>query len=179
MLISADLSIPFPRALVYETYRDKLVELLPYMPNVRRLTVQSRRDEGAKVHCVIEWHGGGEIPMAARAILSENMLSWTEHDLWNEAEFLLEWRIETHAFTEAVDCTGKNRFIADGNTTIIESRGELKIDSTRIKGVPHFLATGVAHLLEDFLGTKIEPNLIQMGAGVRHYLETAAKSAKI
>jgi hypothetical protein len=179
MLLLADLRIPFPRDLVYATYRDKLVELLPYMPNVRGVTVQSRRDEGEKVYCVYEWHGGGEIPMAARAILNERMLSWTEHDLWNEAEFNLEWRIETHAFTEAVYCTGKNRFIADGNSTVIESRGELKIDPARITGVPSFLANGVAHVVEDFLGKKIEPNLRQMGEGVQHYLETAAKEISV
>ena len=107
------------------------------------------------------------------------MLSWTEHDLWNEAEFGLEWRIETHAFTAAVSCAGKNRFIADGNTTVIESRGELKIDPTQIKGVPSFLANGVARVVEDFLGKKIEPNLRQMSEGVRHYLETEAISKKI
>ncbi len=179
MLIRADLQLPFPRDLVYATYRDKLVELLPYMPDVRSLTVKSRQAEGEKVYCVYEWHGGGEIPIAARAILSESMLSWTEHDLWNESEFGVEWRIETHAFAEAVYCTGKNRFIADGNSTTIESRGELKIDPAQIKGVPSFMTGGIARVVEDFLGKKIEPNLRQMGEGVRHYLESAAKSNKI
>ncbi|MBA3921798.1 MAG: hypothetical protein H0X31_08910 [Nostocaceae cyanobacterium] len=174
MIISANVCIPFPRALVYATYRDKLVELVPYMPNVHCVTVKSRRDEGEKVYCVNEWDGGGEIPIAARAILSKDMLSWTEYDTWNESEFVLEWRIETHSFTEAVHCTGKNFFIEDGNTTVIESRGELKIDPTRIKGVPHFLANGVAHIVEDFLGKKIEPNLLQMSEGVLHYLKTKA-----
>ena len=112
----------------------------------------------------------------ARAILNESMLSWTEHDLWNEPEFELDWRIETHAFAEAVYCKGKNRFITDGDRTVIESRGELKIDPQRISGVPSFLAGGVARVVEDFLGKKIEPNLRQMGEGVRHYLERAANT---
>ena len=107
--------------------------------------------------------------MAARAIINESMLSWTEHDTWNDAEFELEWRIETHAFTEAVFCVGNNRFIADGDSTVIESRGELKIDPTRINGVPSFVASGIAHVVEDFLRKKIEPNLRQMGEGVQHY----------
>jgi hypothetical protein len=174
MIISADTCIPFPRALVYATYRDKLVELVPYMPNVRNITAKSRRDEGEKVYCVNEWDGGGEIPLAARAILSKDMLSWTEYDTWNESQFTLEWRIETHAFTEAVCCTGKNRFIEDNSNTVIESRGELRINPNQIKGVPHFLAGGVAHIVEDFLGKKIEPNLLQMSEGVCHYLETEA-----
>jgi hypothetical protein len=170
MLLSVDLQIPFPRDLVYATYRDNLIDLLPYMPDVRNATIQSHRQEGQDTYTVCEWQGGGEIPMAARAILNENMLSWTEYDRWNAAEFILEWRIETHAFTEAVSCKGKNRFISDGQQTIVESRGELTIDAAQIKGVPSFLASGIASVVEDFLGKKIEPNLRQIGTGVSQYL---------
>ncbi|MBF2008887.1 MAG: hypothetical protein IGS49_26420 [Chlorogloeopsis fritschii C42_A2020_084] len=171
MLISADTRIPFPRSLVYATYRDKLVELIPYMPNVRSIQVKSRREEDGLVHSVNEWHGGGEIPLAARAVISEDMLSWTEYNTWNEDKFIVEWQIKTHAFTEAVHCAGKNRFLADGNSTIVESRGELIIDPKQIHGVPQFLLRSVVHLVQDFLGKKIEPNLFQMSEGVRQYLE--------
>ncbi|RAM48458.1 MAG: hypothetical protein C6Y22_27800 [Hapalosiphonaceae cyanobacterium JJU2] len=175
MLISADTRISFPRSLVYATYRDKLVELIPYMPNIRQIEVKSRREEDRRVYSINEWHGGGEIPLAARAILSEDMLSWTEYNTWNEAEFLVEWQIKTHVYTEAVYCAGKNRFLADGDRTIIKSRGELTIDSKQIKGVPWFIASKVADIVEDFLGKKIEPNLLQMSEGVRQFLERQAK----
>ena len=141
--------------------------------------IKSRREEGTKIHFVSDWHVGGDIPFATRAILSDEMLSWTEYTTWNESELTMEWRLETHAFTEAVQCRGKNYFKADGNTTIIESRGELNIDSTKIKGVPHFLATKIADVVRDFLGKQIEPNLIQMSGGVHLYLEQEAKSAQI
>jgi hypothetical protein len=171
MLISADSRIPFPRSLVYATYRDKLVELIPYMPNVRSIQVKSRREEDGLVHSVNEWHGGGEIPVAARAVISEDMLSWTEYNTWNEDKFIVEWQIKTHVYSEAVHCMGKNRFLTDGDTTIVESRGELIIDPKQIKGVPLFLVRSVVHLVQDFLGKKIEPNLLQMSEGVRQYLE--------
>ena len=176
MLISTDTLIPFPRSLVYTTYRDQLMALIPYLPNVRAIELKSRRTEGDRLYSVNEWHGGGEIPVAARAILSESMLSWTEYNTWNEADFTVEWRIQTHAFTEAVRCGGKNRFYAEGNTTRIESRGELVIDSHQIKGIPSFLTGGVAHVVEEFLSSKIQPNLLQMGEGVTHYL--TQKNAK-
>lgn len=171
MLISADTKIPFPRSLVYATYCDQLVELVPYMPNVRRITLLSRREAGSNIYTVNEWHGGSEIPAAARVLLSEDMLSWTEYNTWNQADLTVEWRIETHAFTEAVKCSGKNRFLQDGNTTVIESRGELVIDPKQIKGVPFFLTSKIAHLVEDLLGKNIQPNLVAMSAGVRQYLE--------
>lgn len=170
MIISANTQISFPRSLVYATYRDKLVELVPYMPNVRDIKVKSRREKDGQVYSVNEWYGGGEIPAAARAVLSEDMLSWTEYNTWNESDFTLLWRIKTHAFTEAVYCSGKNRFLEDGNNTVIESRGELTIDPKQIKGFPGFFTSKVALIVEDFLGKKIEPNLAQMSEGVRRYL---------
>lgn len=179
MLISTDTLIPFPRSLVYTTYRDHLIALIPYLPNVRTIEIKSRREESGRLHSVNEWHGGGEIPMAARAILSDNMLSWTEYNTWNEADFTLEWHIQTHAFTEAVRCVGKNRFYEHGNTTRIESRGELVIDPHQIKGIPSFLTGGVAHVVEEFLSSKIQPNLLQMGEGVSHYLTQQGAKPKL
>ena len=172
MIISVDTRLLFPRSLVYATYRDKLVELVPYLPNVQRIEVKSRREEGGLIHFVNEWHGGGEIPVVARAVLSEAMLSWTDLATWNESEFTTEWHVKTHAFTEAVRCVGVHRFKeADDSVTLIESRGELAIDTKQIKGVPQLLAGAVGSTIEDFLSKKIGPNLLQVSEGVRHYLE--------
>lgn len=171
MRISVDTHIPFPRALVYATYRDKLVELTPYMANVRHIEAKSRREKDGQIHCINEWHGGGEIPAIARAVLSEELLSWTEYDVWDESAFTLEWHIETHLFKEAVYCAGKNRFVEDGNATLIESRGELKIDPNQLQAIPPFLTRTIANVIEDVLGKQIEPNLVQMSEGVRRYLE--------
>lgn len=175
MKIFTDTRIPFSRSLVYATYRDKLLELVPYMPDVRYITVKSRSEENEQIHCVNQWRGGGDIPAAARVIISEDMLSWTEYDTWNESEYTLAWRIETQAFTEAVHCAGTNRFIEDGNNTIIQNRGELTIDPKKIKGVPWFVTNQIASVVEDFLGKKIAPNLLQMSEGVRQYLEKETK----
>ncbi len=96
-IFSTDVCIPFPRDLVYPTYRDKLVELVPYLPDVKSIVIKSRREEGAKIHFVSDWHVGGDIPFAARAILSDEMLSWTEYTTWDESELTMEWRLETGA----------------------------------------------------------------------------------
>jgi hypothetical protein len=175
MIISTDTHIPHTRSLVYATYRDKLTDLLPYMPNVTSIIPKSRREEKGLIYTVNEWYGGGEIPMAARAIISQDMLSWLEYNTWNESEYSLEWRIETKAFTEAVDCQGKNYFRENNGMTVVESRGKLAIDPKKIHGAPSFLADQIARVVEEFLGSKIQPNLLQMGEGVRRYLERQAK----
>ncbi|WP_088243968.1 hypothetical protein [Calothrix rhizosoleniae] len=176
MNISNNSSIPFARSLVYPTFQDKLVELVPYMPNVLDIEVKSRQEKDGKIYCVNEWHGGGDIPMAARAIISEEMLSWTEYNTWKVEDFTLEWSIKTHAFTEAVSCGGINRFLEKNGNTVIESRGELIIDPKKIKGVPQFISGQIAHVVEEFLGQKIKPNLLQMSEGVRKYLEENPRS---
>lgn len=170
MIISCSTCIPFPRPLVYTTYRDKLTELVPYLPNVQRIEVKSHHKVDGLTHLVNEWHGSGEIPALARAVVSEAMLSWTDYAIWNDPEFTTEWRIETHAFTEAVRCVGKNRFLENGSSTLVESLGELTIDPKQIPGVPQFLARRVVKIVETFLSQRIEPNLLQVSEGVRRYL---------
>ena len=170
MELSADVTLPFPREAVFAAYRDKLAELSTYLPNVRGIEVKSRKDDGAVVELVNEWHGGGEIPKAARAFLSEAMLSFTDYASWNESEHTCEWRIETHAFTEAVSCSGRNRFVAEGEHTRLEIRGTLSIDAKKVKGVPSFLAGKVSKTIEDFLGARIQPNLVEVSEGVGKYL---------
>ncbi len=185
MEISADATLPFPRPVVFAAYRDDLTKLLQYLPNVRNIEVKSRKEDGPpsgaegarvlKVELVNIWHGGGEIPAAARAVISESMLSWTDYASWDESKWTCDWRTETHSFTEAVDCKGTNRFVEVDGGTRIEIRGDLKIDGKKIKGVPGFLAGKVASTVESFLAGKIRPNLVEVTDGLRKYL--AARGA--
>jgi len=170
MLISADATLLYPRSMVYAAYRDDLTKLLSYLPNVRNIEVKTRKDDGSRVDLVNIWHGGGEIPAAARTFISESMLSWTDYATWKEDAWTCDWRTETHAFTEAVDCKGQNRFLEVDGGTKIEIRGDLKIDPKKIKGVPGFLAGKVASGVESFLAAKIQPNLVEVTEGLRKYL---------
>lgn len=174
MQLSADATLPFSRSVVFAAYRDHLADLVEYLPNIRRIEVTSRKDDGAKTELVNEWHGGGEIPAAARAVLSENMLSWTDYATWNADDWTCAWRIETHSFTEAVHCAGTNRFVELDGETRLEIRGELTIDAAKIRAVPKLLAGRVARAVEDFLVKKITPNLLSVSDGLRKYLEARA-----
>jgi hypothetical protein len=172
MELRADAHIPFPRDVVFAAYRDDITKVLAYLPNVRRIDVQSRTDEGPVAELVNIWHGGGEIPAAARAVLSESMLSWTDYAKWDMTTFQCHWRIETHAFTEAVSCQGINTFLEESpGKTLLEIRGKMEIDAKKIRGIPGFLAGKVGRTIEDFLGGKIQPNLVETAKGLTKYLE--------
>jgi hypothetical protein len=173
MELSCDTRIPFPRDVVFAAYRDDLVKLLPYLPNVRHIEVKSRKDDGPRSELVNIWHGGGEIPAAARAVLSESMLSWTDYAIWFGDQWACEWRIETHALTDAVNCGGRNEFIEDGpGKTLLQIRGKLEIDAKKVRGVPGFLAGKVGKIVEEFLVGKIQPNLIETAKGLEKYLQS-------
>jgi hypothetical protein len=172
MDLRADARIPFPPPVVFAAYRDHITELLPYLPNVRSIAVTSRKDEGPIADLVNEWQGGGEIPGALRAVLSDAMLSWTDRATWNSDLLRCDWRTETRAFTEALRCSGYDLFLEDGpGKTLLEIRGALEIDAKKIRGVPGFLAGKVGRAVEEFLGARIQTNLVETAKGLTKYLE--------
>jgi hypothetical protein len=173
MQITSDARIPSPVPVVFAAYRDDLTKLLPYLPNVRSIEVKSRKDGGSIAEFVNEWRGGGDIPAAVRAVLSEAILSWTDYATWNADTKVCDWRIVTHAFSDAVKCSGSNRFVDDGGATRLEVRGSLTIDAKKI-GVPSLLASTVGRAAEEFLVNKIQSNLVETAQGLAKYLKDKA-----
>jgi len=172
VILNFDVGIAFPRAVVFDAYRDEMTKLVSYLPNVRDIVVKSRKDEGPRSEIVLAWRGGGDIPAALRAVLSESMLSWTDYATWDRQTFRCDWRTETLALTDAVHSSGCNAFLDDGNgKTLLEVRGRFDIDAKKIRGVPGFLAGRIGKGLEEFLGGKIEANLIETAKGMARYLE--------
>lgn len=171
MEIRCDAIIPFPRPLVYATYRDKLTDLLPYLPNIRDIEVKERKEQDGEVHLVNIWHGGGEIPSIARAFVSESMLSWTDLATWHEKDFTTDWKVEPHSFREAVTSQGTNRYTENDGKTRLEIRGDLSIDGKKIKGVPRLLAGKVSRAVEEFMVKLVGQNLLDVSKGVTRYLE--------
>ncbi len=173
MQMSADCDLAFPRADVFGAYRDRIVDLVAYLPNIRSIEVRSRDVDGAVTSVVSRWSGGGEIPSVARAFLDESMLAWMDHARWDASAWTCQWRIETGSFTEAVRCGGLNRFVETPTGTRLEIRGDLMIDASKVRGVPGFLSKKVGSAIEQFLLARIQPNLVETADGIRRFLEAA------
>jgi hypothetical protein len=172
MELRADALIPFPREIVFSTYRDRIAKLLPYIPNVRSIDLMSRKDDGGVVELVNHWRGGGDVPAAIRAVLSDSVLEWTDYATWRTEGYRCDWRTETKAFSEAVRCQGVNLFLEnDARKTTLEIRGTLEVDAKKIRGVPSFLAGKIGRAVEEFLVGKIESNLLDTAKGVAKYLQ--------
>lgn len=172
MKIETTADIAFPKDIVFAAYRDHLVELVPYLANVRAITITSRAEEGSLVKFVNRWKGGGEIPGVVRKFLSEDLLEWDDLATWNATDFTCQWQTVVPAFKDAVDARGHNTFIerTPGITTLRIS-GELKVDAAKVKGVPRILAGTVSPAIEAFLVAAIKPNLVAVAKGVEKFLK--------
>lgn len=176
MDLSAEATIQQPRDAVFRVYRDELARLLPYLPNVRNIEVQSRSAQGDRISMVNVWHGGGDIPAAVRKFLSDSMLSWTDYADWNESDHSCSWRSESHSFREAVHSQGRNVFLEAGaGASIIRIGGRIDVDAAKIKGVPRLLAGGVGPVIERFLVKQVQDNLQEVARGVDRYLRERGK----
>lgn len=172
MKIETTAEIAFPREQVFAAYRDHLPELVPYLANVRAITITSRQEEGSLVKFVNRWKGGGEIPGVVRKFLSEDLLEWDDLATWNAADFTCAWQTIVPSFKDAVDARGRNTFVETrpGVTTLTIS-GELKVDAAKVKGVPRLLAGTVSPAIESFLVAAIKPNLVAVAKGVEKFLK--------
>ena len=170
MEIRADVELPFPRERVFVAYRDRLAELVPHLPNIRRIEVKERKEAGGRVELVNEWVAGGDIPAVARSVLSESMLRWTDYATWHADALTTDWRTEVHAFPGAVRCAGQNRYVDTPGGARLEIRGELTVDASKVPGVPRLLAKTVGAAVEKILVGAIAPNLVEVAKGVGQLL---------
>ncbi len=179
MKLEADARIAFPREVVYRAYRDSLPEMIPYLPNVKQITVKEREDslggvEG-KTRLLNLWEGkADDIPKLAQGVIKPDMIGWLDYATWNQNNWSCDWRIETRVFTENVRCSGHNEYIEDGENTILKIRGELEINLKGIPGVPRLLAGKVTPHVEKFIVNLLTPNLVSVADGLEAYLKAQA-----
>jgi len=170
--IRSESRIHYPRERVYRAYRDQLPEIAEYMPDIREILVHSREESDGVVEILNEWISDREIPKVVAKIIRPEHLRWNDRATWHDSEYAVDWVIEPRAFTEAVQCSGRNTMIADGDdATIVRLTGELKIAVTNIPGVPNFLAKRLAPQVEKFIVGLITPNLKNTNQSLQDFLD--------
>ena len=175
MKLQADARIAFPRPVVFAAYRDRLPEMLDYLPDIKAITVESREEVGPGQSKLLNiWEANSTVPKVAQRIITPDMLAWKDHASWNENDWTCDWRIETRMFTDNVDCGGHNEYVADGDETILKIRGNLDVQLKGIPGVPSFLAGTVKPHVEKFIVDLLTPNLVSIAGGLERFLKEKA-----
>lgn len=164
--------IRHPLDAVFGTFRDRLPDIVGYIPNVSRIDVVDRTDhEDGRVSLVNHWHALADVPAALRAIIPPERIGWIDRATWTAAGHTVRWELEPFFFKENVRCGGVNHFVAiDGNRTELRIEGTLEIDAADIALVPKPLRKRVGKEIERFIGALIGPNLGNAAKGVDRYL---------
>ena len=159
-----------PLETVFELVRDRLPDVVPYMPNVDRIVVDSREEADGKVRIVNTWFAKADIPQAAKKILKPEILSWTDRAEWDNAAHHVDYVLESKLGREIYDARGRNSFRAtdDGGTELTVSC-EITIHADKVPGVPKFLAKKFMPAVEALIKKIMEPNLMSLADGLNRY----------
>lgn len=172
MQICSDSVLHHPLDLVYRTYRDRLPEIAPLIPDIREIRTLSREEVPGGLRLLNLWVSDKDVPRVAASVVKPEWLRWEDRAVWDDAQRQVAWRITVAAFPERVTCSGTNAFFADGpDRTRVALRGDLHIDLHRLPGVPSFLAQTVGKAVERFVVELVTPNLVRVNASLEQFLD--------
>ncbi len=164
-------TIKHPQPEVYETFRDHLVELLPYLPTVKDIEQTSYERDGEDVHIVNIWYAADEdIPAMASKFIKPEMLRWTDTAEWHDDKGCVDWDMEVGFLQDAISCSGRTTYTEKGDQTEVHITGDLRVDASKIPGVPRLVAGKVGDAVEKFVVKMITPNLKEVNRGAEKYL---------
>ncbi len=164
-------TLKYSRDRVFNAYRDNLIEMVPYLPNVEKIDVVSREEpEDNTVKFENHWYADAAIPKLAQSIIKPDMLKWADYATWKSDAYTCDWRIQTFFMKEAVECKGKNTFKELGeNSMELTIHGDLSLNSKAI-GVPRLLAGKLTPQLEKFIIALITPNFQKTNTAIEKFL---------
>ncbi len=164
--------IPFPVDEVFVLVRDRLQDLVPYLPNVVKIVTESREETDGKVVTVRNrWYGKADIPRAVVKLVDPEKIAWLDTATWVSEEKVCRWEIQPMFFRENVSCSGVNRYLAEGDRTRLEITGDLTVQTRGVPGVPRLLAGKLSGQVEKFIVKLLTPNLDSLAKGVTQFLQ--------
>lgn len=167
--------VNFKREDVYKTYRDRLPELVKFIPNVKKIVVEKKERKGDKTYFVNRWYGKYTIPKIIQPYLKAEEITWIDRAKWDDSKYTVEWEFEPIFFKDYVKANGVNRFVEEGGRTKIILSGEFILDLSDYPGIPRLLKKVVVPRIESFIFSLIKPNLVKVCQGVEKLLKEEKK----
>lgn len=171
MNFESEEKVKFKRDLVFTTIRDRLTELVPYLPNVKKIEVLEKKKTKDIVTIKNKWYADFEIPKTVQKIIKIEQITWIDYAKWNEKDYTCEWRIEPEFFKEYVNARGKNYYIDKDGETIVRLTGEIDIDVSPHPLVPRLLSGVINKEITRIVVHGIKPNLTSLIDGLRKFLK--------
>lgn len=164
--------IGFPRDLVYPAVRDRVEDLIAYLPNVDSIELLDSSVDGDVRRFVKRWQASAtEIPALLRPLIKPEYLTWVDHATWNAAEYTTAWHHDLAFLEGALTARGVNRYFDEGDVTVIELEGEFTIHPERLTFLPGPVARKLAPAMERFVVELLKPNLKSTNQAIEQWLE--------
>ncbi len=158
-------TIAFPASAVYSTLRDRVPELVPFLPEVDHIeTVERVTQADGRLRLTNVWQGNRRsAPLAARPFLTKEMMQWRDIATWNDADRSLHWRFETMHMESLFSCEGVNSFeTTDQERCTFHVSGTLETYPERVPGVSTSLGRRLAPRADRWLVNHIMPNIARL-----------------
>ncbi|MBI2058367.1 MAG: hypothetical protein HYT87_01215 [Nitrospirae bacterium] len=177
MKFSIEDEIHHPFESVYPTYRDKLVSLVPYLPDVKSIEILEKERKGKRLRLVNRWTARTQVPGVVRKIIGLDQVMWLDHADWDDDAHRVAWRFEIPGLDDYVQASGKNEFFDEKGKTKVCLSGEFTIDATKHPRVPRLLARTIQPQVEKFIFVLIKPNLLAVNRGLEKLLSEPGKGS--
>lgn len=165
MFIESEDKLDRPADQVYPLVRDELPRLLPYLPDVEKITELSReRESETRLKVVNEWTAKAKVPGMVAKFLPPDVFTWKDYATWKDDENIVEYRLEGFGY----EVEGKNFFTADGDGTVIKVTATVTIHPEKFK-IPKLIFKKAFPVLEGTIKKAVQPNLTALARGLRSY----------
>jgi hypothetical protein len=166
--------VPMPAQEVFLLIRDEMPKLVPFLHDIDRIEVASRREEGDVVHLLNVWYASSErVPGALKKFLKPEFFSWKDHASWTGATRSATWRLEPRAGASIFECSGTTGIEDAGSgTSRITMDIHLEVHPDKVPGIPGFIGRSLRGEVEEFVSKMLTPNMRNLAASVRKYAES-------
>jgi hypothetical protein len=161
-----------PLEKVYDLVKNKLPEIVPYLPNVDKIEVLEKNEDGSKTHLVNKWYAKAEVPGVVKSFIKPELFCWKDVASWDDDSHSVNYSLESYLANDLFDANGKNSFVSlNENETELIVTCQVKIYPEKLPGVPRLLAKKVSPAVEGLIEKLLAPNLSSLGDGLNQYLE--------
>ena len=157
---------------VWQTYRDKLTQMVDAMATVDSITVISREEIKEGVLLKNRWNISGGVPKAIKRVVPQKLLSYDDEASWHENEYICYFTEKPIDGSEIYVCKGKNEFVELGEQTLLTISFELIIHPEKIPGVPNFIAKGIVPKIEQLISKEVAKNLAATAKVVEEFINS-------
>lgn len=165
-------TINAPAREVFELLRDRLVEIVPHMPNISKIEVQSREEMGPQTHVVAIWYAKADIPEVAKKFLKPEYLSWRDDAKWNESDLSVNYSLDPSSSAKLYSVKGHNIIKPAGDSqSTLHVTCDVEIYPEKLPGLPRFMAAMVKKPVEETIRLMLEPNLKNLAKGLNSYFK--------